>query len=115
MELLFTHLNYIQQVRDRGTGLLFSVGRLGGFCGQLLYITLYEQYIWLPYYFAAVSMIIVALLIFLLPYETYSIALDHVIVPVKQYYTNVEKSELLLETSVERKKFMTDKNLYKIV
>jgi MFS family permease len=107
---------YTAKIRDRGTGLLFSVGRLGGFCGQLLYITLYEKYIWLPYYFAAVSMIIIASLIFILPYETYSIALEHVIVPVKEYYSNIDKSNTMLETSLEQKKFMTEKaTLYKIV
>ena len=67
---------YPTKIRDHAIGFLFGITRIGGFISQILYLYLNSRGILVPYYTTAIFISFEIIMIILLPYDSYGMALD---------------------------------------
>jgi MFS family permease len=67
---------YPTKVRDIAIGFLFFSTRVAGFISQIIFVSLHNWYVWLPYYVCIALNVLAIVTIALLPVDTYGKPLD---------------------------------------
>jgi len=73
---IYSNEFYPTQIRDYAMGFMYASTRLGGFLSQILFLLFDKIYIFLPYYVASGFSALIAILAWMIPYETYGNPLD---------------------------------------
>jgi hypothetical protein len=67
---------YPTKIRDMAVGFFFSCCRLGSFIANILFVAFYRIGTFAPYYFVIFLCVILIYGIYILPFETFGVALD---------------------------------------